>query len=76
MTNKTVGFVGGGRIVRIFLEGWTRANALPAKIVGERPQRGDAGEIEGALPDDRKRRRATARRRRRKTSCFWRCIRR
>jgi pyrroline-5-carboxylate reductase len=33
MTNKTVGFVGGGRIVRIFLEGWKRANALPAKIV-------------------------------------------
>ena len=33
MTNKTVGFIGGGRIVRIFLEGWRRANALPAKIV-------------------------------------------
>ena len=33
MTNKTVGFIGGGRIVRIFLEGWKRANALPAKIV-------------------------------------------
>ncbi len=33
MTNKTVGFVGGGRIVRIFLAGWKRANALPARIV-------------------------------------------
>jgi pyrroline-5-carboxylate reductase len=33
MTNKTVGFIGGGRITRIFLEGWRRANALPAKIV-------------------------------------------
>jgi len=33
MTNKTVGFVGGGRITRIFLEGWKRAKALPAKIV-------------------------------------------
>jgi pyrroline-5-carboxylate reductase len=33
MTNKTVGFIGGGRIVRIFVEGWKRANALPAKIV-------------------------------------------
>lgn len=33
MTNKTVGFVGGGRVARIFLEGWKRANALPAKIV-------------------------------------------
>ncbi len=33
MTNKTVGFVGGGRITRIFLEGWKRAKALPSKIV-------------------------------------------
>ena len=33
MNNKSVGFIGGGRIVRIFLEGWKRANALPAKIV-------------------------------------------
>ena len=33
MTNKTVGFIGGGRVTRIFLEGWTRANALPDKVV-------------------------------------------
>jgi len=33
MSNKTIGFIGGGRITRIFLEGWKRANALPAKIV-------------------------------------------
>ena len=33
MSNKSVGFIGGGRITRIFLEGWKRANALPAKIV-------------------------------------------
>ena len=33
MSNKAVGFIGGGRITRIFLEGWTRANALPDKIV-------------------------------------------
>lgn len=33
MTTRTVGFIGGGRITRIFLEGWRRANALPAKIV-------------------------------------------
>jgi pyrroline-5-carboxylate reductase len=33
MTNKTIGFIGGGRITRIFLEGWRRAGALPAKIV-------------------------------------------
>ena len=33
MTNKTIGFIGGGRIARIFLEGWKRAGALPPNIV-------------------------------------------
>jgi pyrroline-5-carboxylate reductase len=33
MNNKTIGFIGGGRVARIFLEGWERANALPAKIM-------------------------------------------
>jgi pyrroline-5-carboxylate reductase len=33
MTKKTVGFVGGGRVARIFLEGWRRANALPENVV-------------------------------------------
>ncbi len=33
MSTKTIGFVGGGRVTRIFLEGWRRANALPANIV-------------------------------------------
>jgi pyrroline-5-carboxylate reductase len=33
MSTKTIGFVGGGRITRIFLEGWRRANALPANVL-------------------------------------------
>jgi pyrroline-5-carboxylate reductase len=33
MTNKSFGFIGGGRITRIFLKGWKRQNVLPAKIV-------------------------------------------
>jgi pyrroline-5-carboxylate reductase len=33
MTNKSIGFIGGGRITRIFLEGWRRQGSLPAKIV-------------------------------------------
>ncbi len=33
MTNKSVGFVGGGRVVRIFLEGWKRAGKVPGKVV-------------------------------------------
>ncbi len=32
MSNKTIGFIGGGRITRIFLEGWTRAQKLPSSI--------------------------------------------
>jgi pyrroline-5-carboxylate reductase len=33
MTNKSLGFVGGGRITRILLEGWQRAGKLPGKII-------------------------------------------
>lgn len=33
MSIKTIGFIGGGRITRIFLEGWKRAKRLPANIV-------------------------------------------
>jgi pyrroline-5-carboxylate reductase len=29
MSHRTVGFVGGGRVTRIFLEGWRRANVPP-----------------------------------------------
>ncbi len=33
MNSKTLGFIGGGGVTRILLEGWRRQNALPAKIV-------------------------------------------
>lgn len=33
MSDKSVGFIGGGRVARIFLEGWTRAKGLPANLV-------------------------------------------
>ena len=33
MSKKSVGFVGGGRIARIFLEGWKKAQCLPVNIV-------------------------------------------
>lgn len=29
MSDKTVGFIGGGRITRVFLGGWTRAGHMP-----------------------------------------------
>jgi len=33
----TIGFIGGGRITRIFLEGWERANRTPANIIVSDP---------------------------------------
>lgn len=33
MSTKTVGFIGGGRVTRIFLAGWKRANTLPANVM-------------------------------------------
>jgi pyrroline-5-carboxylate reductase len=33
MINKTIGFVGGGRVTRIFLAGWKRGGELPDRIV-------------------------------------------
>ena len=33
MKTQSVGFIGGGRITRIFLEGWKRAGILPGKVV-------------------------------------------
>lgn len=33
MSAKTIGFIGGGRVTRILLEGWRRANALPAHVL-------------------------------------------
>jgi pyrroline-5-carboxylate reductase len=33
MTTRTIGFIGGGRITRILLDGWQRAKALPGRVV-------------------------------------------
>ncbi len=33
MNRNSIGFIGAGRITRIFLEGWQRAQKLPARIV-------------------------------------------
>jgi pyrroline-5-carboxylate reductase len=33
MNTKRIGFIGGGRVTRIFLEDWKRGGALPVKIV-------------------------------------------
>lgn len=33
MSSKGIGFIGGGRIVSIFLGGWARNDAMPARVV-------------------------------------------
>ncbi len=33
MNHKSIGFIGGGRITRVFLGGWTRARKVPATVV-------------------------------------------
>ena len=37
MTTPSLGFIGGGRVTRIFLEGWTRAGRLPANVIVSDP---------------------------------------
>lgn len=44
MVAQSVGFIGGGRVARIVLEGWRRADALPGRIVVSDPS---AEAIEG-----------------------------
>lgn len=33
MNRPSIGFIGGGRIARIFLAGWTRAHEVPTHVV-------------------------------------------
>ncbi len=37
MRNKTVGFIGGGRVTTIFLEGWRRAQRMPESVTVSDP---------------------------------------
>jgi pyrroline-5-carboxylate reductase len=37
MNSPTIGFIGGGRITRIFLEGWTRAHQIPPEVLVSDP---------------------------------------
>ena len=50
MNHKTVGFVGGGRITRIFLEGWTRAGKLPASVTVSDPNPEGLAKLKARFP--------------------------
>jgi pyrroline-5-carboxylate reductase len=50
MNQPTIGFIGGGRIVRIFLAGWTRAQQLPARIVVADPNTDTLAKLKERFP--------------------------
>jgi pyrroline-5-carboxylate reductase len=50
MNSKSVGFIGGGRITRIFLEGWTRARKLPASITVSDPNAETLTKLKARFP--------------------------
>jgi pyrroline-5-carboxylate reductase len=50
MSNKSIGFIGGGRISGIFLEGWKRQNALPANITVSDPNAETLAKLKARFP--------------------------
>jgi pyrroline-5-carboxylate reductase len=50
MHHKTIGFIGGGRITRIFLEGLTRAQKLPASITVSDPNAESLAKLKTRFP--------------------------
>jgi pyrroline-5-carboxylate reductase len=48
--NDSVGFIGGGRVVRIILEGWARAKTTPARVVVTDPNRAVLGKLAERFP--------------------------
>jgi pyrroline-5-carboxylate reductase len=50
MNEKTIGFIGGGRIARIFLEGWSRAKALPSNIIVSDSKTESLAKLKAAFP--------------------------
>jgi pyrroline-5-carboxylate reductase len=50
MSNKTIGFIGGGRITRIVLEGWTRAGKLPVSITVSDPNADSLAKLKARYP--------------------------
>ena len=50
MSIESVGFVGGGRIARIMLEGWRRAGAMPERVVVGDPNAATLDALKAAHP--------------------------
>jgi pyrroline-5-carboxylate reductase len=50
MHQKNIGFIGGGRVTRILLEGWKRAKALPESITVSDPNADALAKLKTATP--------------------------
>jgi pyrroline-5-carboxylate reductase len=50
MSNKTIGFIGGGRVARIILEGWTRAQKLPDSVTVSDPNAEALARLKARFP--------------------------
>jgi len=50
MAIESVGFVGGGRVARIMLEGWQRARALPDRVVVSDPIQDSLDALKSRFP--------------------------
>ncbi len=46
----SAGFIGGGRVARILVGGWTRANALPERVLAHEPSDAAADALRAAAP--------------------------
>lgn len=47
---NTIGFIGGGRITRIFLEGWARAKQSPSNIIVSDPSAENLASLKARFP--------------------------
>ncbi len=50
MIDKRIGFIGGGRVTRIFLEGWTRKAKIPARVTVSDPNRDTIDRLKARFP--------------------------
>lgn len=50
MNNQTIGFIGGGRVTRVFLEGWNRAQKCPASITVSDPNAETLAKLKARFP--------------------------
>lgn len=53
MSKNRIGFVGGGRVTRIMLGGWAKANQMPAEIVVSDLDAGALARLASAFPNVR-----------------------